>query len=63
MLVRSLSDNALNLISQCPGMCAITAPRDSDSTGALYIDNCSEEYLEGPDLWDLGVFVKEVLEP
>lgn len=63
LLVRSLSDNARRLISQCAGMFAITAPHDSDSTGALYIDNRSEELLEGPNLWDLGVFVKEVLEP
>lgn len=63
VLVRTLSGNAKNLIAECEGIYAITSPNDSSKSGALYIDKHTEEFLPGPDLWDLGVFVKEVLEP
>ena len=63
VLVHSLSGNARKLIGECEGIYAITAPNDSTKSGALYIDKHTEEFLPGPDLWDLGVFVKEVLEP
>lgn len=63
VLVHSLSENARTLVGECDGMHAITAPNDPEKSGALYIDKHTEEFLPGPDLWDLGVFVKEVLEP
>jgi len=63
LMVHSLSENARKLISECEGMLVLTAPNNSTKSGAIYIDKYSEEFLPGPNLWDLGVFVKEVLEP
>jgi len=63
VLVHNLSDNARRLIDECERMFAITAPHAQNKPGALYIDKHSEEFFPGFNLWDLGVFVKEVLEP
>lgn len=63
VLVHSLSENASRLIGECDGMFALTAPDDSNKSGALYVEKYTEEFLPGPNLWDLGVFVQEVLEP
>jgi len=63
VLVHSLSVNARKLIGECEGMFALTAPNNTEESGFCYIDKHSEEFLPGANLWDLGVFVQEVLEP
>jgi hypothetical protein len=63
VLVKTLSENARKLINECDGMFALTAPDDPSKKGVCYIDKQVEMFLPGADLWDLGVFVQEVLEP
>ncbi len=63
VLVRSLSDKAKELISECDGMLAITSSDTAGTPGCRIIDKNTDEFLPGLNLWDLGIFVKEVLEP
>ncbi len=63
LLVHSLTDNAKKLIYKYDGMFALTASNKFTESGTTYIDKNTEEFLPGPNLWDLEVFVKEVLEP
>lgn len=63
ILSKSLSKNAMSLIKECDGLFAISAPSNPNDVGAIYTDKDNTEFFQGPALWDLGVFVKEVLEP
>jgi hypothetical protein len=61
LITRSLSDKARGLVAECDGLLAITA--DRGSPGSVVISGGKSHFLAGPDLWDLGIFVSEVLEP
>jgi hypothetical protein len=63
LLVHTLSDNAKQLVAECDGLIAITSSGDPSISGSRVIDKNSNEILSGPNLWDLEIFVQEVLEP
>ncbi|WP_097461521.1 SIR2 family protein [Mangrovitalea sediminis] len=60
LLTRSLSSNAKRIAAESPGMTTIFRIND-DQFGILNSGN--ELAFNGPPIWDLGIFVKEVLEP
>ncbi|MEN8262247.1 MAG: SIR2 family protein [Nitrospirota bacterium] len=60
LLTHSLTANAKKLIKECEGMITITA---GEKDGAHVIRQDKDLFFAGPNLWDLGVFIKEVLEP
>ena len=61
ILTRSLSEKARELAAQLNTVLAICCDEAHD--GARIIKGNNEDFLPGPDLWDLGVFIDEVLEP
>ena len=61
LITHTLTANAKQLIPKCPGMLAIS--RRSNDAGALITTDKEEIFMPGPDLWDLGIFVEEVLTP
>lgn len=63
VLTRSLSENAKQLIDECDGMIAITAPENTEKSGATVFYKGNKLFYEGPALWDTGAFIEEVLEP
>jgi hypothetical protein len=61
LLSRGLSQKAKELTAKCSGVMALC--NDDASGGCRYIKEKSEEIVPGLALWDLEVFIKEVLEP
>ena len=61
ILTHTLSANAVNLINECPGIIAITA--DEKVGGAHMVCKGNDSFIPGPDIWDLDIFIQEVLEP
>lgn len=61
VLTHTLSPNATKLIEESPGMIAIAA--DQDKRGACILMQGEKIFIPDIDIWDLGIFVKEVLEP
>jgi len=61
LITQSLSARAKALISQCDGMTALSADATRDGTAVTTKDKSI--FLTGPNWWDLGIFINEVLEP
>jgi hypothetical protein len=60
LLTRGLSPKARQLVAACDRVLAISAP--SGRKGVLVTTSSENITLSGPELWDVGEFVKEVLE-
>lgn len=63
LLTRALSRNAKKLIAECKSMFALTAGENQKESGVHFVNHENDVFFSGPNLWDLGVFVEEVLEP
>lgn len=61
VLTRGLSAKTRQLIKECSGMIAVCA--DKAREGASVLTNNTEEFFPDANLWDLDVFINEVLEP
>lgn len=61
VLTRTLSPAAKIVVSKCAGVMAITA--NPGKSGAWISTQDNKSFLPGPNIWDLGVLVSEVLEP
>lgn len=60
VLTEELSANGLDMVKQGPNVTAITA--SGQGPGGRVITAASDTFLPGPDIWDVGVFVKEILQ-
>lgn len=63
ILTRTLSQNAADLIEKCDNVTAITASGESSAPGANVIFQREEIPYTDHNIWDLGIFIREVLEP
>ncbi|WP_211100202.1 SIR2 family protein [Azospirillum halopraeferens] len=63
LLTYSLSDNAANLVKDCPNVIAIQRAIQSSVAGSGVFVAGTETFFPGLELWDLGSFITEVLEP
>ena len=63
LLTYTLSDNAVKLAAECPSVIAIQRAEQAGMTGSSVLVAGDENFFPGLDLWDLGTFVTEVLEP
>ena len=63
IITRSLSENAKMIINNCSRIIAITAGEDPKIDGAKVYYSGKEYFYQGPNIWDLGIFIEEVLEP
>ncbi|TCP80070.1 SIR2-like protein [Rhizobium sp. PP-CC-2G-626] len=63
LLTYGLSDNAVKLVADCPNVIAIQRAEQSGAVGSGVFASGAETFFRGLDLWDLGSFVAEVLEP
>ena len=63
VITRSLSANSMKIIKKSTNLIALSALSAEASAGTRISFNGQELDVEGIDLWDLGVFVAEVLEP
>jgi SIR2-like protein len=61
LITRSLSPKAQELLSESDAMLAISAHAEGD--GAVVTTKGTSTFFAGANLWDLGIFVSEVLEP
>ncbi len=61
LLTHGLSEKAQQLVAACNEMLAISAP--SGKKGAQVTTSSEAITFPGPELWDVGEFVNEVLEP
>lgn len=63
LLAHSLTDNALKLARGYANVIAIQHDSDGAKSGSLIFVNKTEHFVPDLALWDLNVFVSEVLEP
>ena len=63
LLTHKLSQNALKLVHRYPKVIAIQSERIDDQDGSLVFLENTHHFLPNLALWDLGVFIEEVLEP
>lgn len=63
LLTYGLSDNAVKLVTDCPNVIAIQCAEQGGTSGSGVFTAGAETFFPGLDLWDLGSFVAEVLEP
>lgn len=63
LLTCGLSDNALKLVNECRNVIAIQRAEQGGASGSGVFVAGAETFFPGLDLWDLGSFVAEVLEP
>lgn len=63
LLTYVLSDNALKFVQECNNVIAIQHAEKGGASGSGVFVAGVETFLPGLDLWDLGSFVAEVLEP
>ncbi len=63
ILTQTLSDNAAKLLRQCDQIMAVTGGTDPGIQGARFRHKRVDLFFPGPILWDLEVFIQEVLEP
>ncbi|MBK3801719.1 SIR2 family protein [Azospirillum brasilense] len=63
LLTYSLSDNAVKLVKECSNIIAIQFTKKGGVAGSGVFISGVETFFPKIDLWDLGSFVSEVLEP
>lgn len=63
LLTYALSDNATKLVTECSNVVAIQRAEQGGASGSSVFVAGTETFFSGLDLWDLGSFVAEVLEP
>ena len=63
VLTRTCSDRARALMRECSGMWVVSKPHTEEHSGISIMTQDEEHFVKGPDLWDIGVLVDEVLEP
>lgn len=63
LLTYGLSDNAVKLVAECSNVIAIQRAERGGASGSDVFVAGTEIFYPGLDLWDLGPFVSEVLEP
>jgi len=63
LLTYELSDNAVKLVNECRNVIAIQRNEQCGASGSTVLAAGAETFFPGLDLWDLGSFVTEVLEP
>lgn len=63
LLTHGLSDNAVKLVNECRNVIAIQRAEQAGVSGSGVFVAGVETFFPGLDLWDLGSFVAEVLEP
>lgn len=63
LLTRELSPNALRLALECPNVVAVQRTEIGGKEGSSIFHNKLETQITGLGIWDLGAFVREVLEP
>lgn len=63
LLTYGLSDNAAKLVNECGNVIAIQRAEQGGISGSGVFAARAETFFPGLDLWDLGSFVAEVLEP
>lgn len=62
VLTHSLSPNGSSLLSESPGMTVITCDPKADPGAIVHTRDGTIEF-NGGNIWDLGLFISEVLEP
>ncbi|OUJ04999.1 hypothetical protein HK25_06560 [Acetobacter sp. DsW_059] len=63
LLTYGLSENAVKLVNECGNVIAIQRAEQAGVSGSSVFVAGIETFFPGLDLWDLGSFVAEVLEP
>lgn len=63
LLTRGLSENAVKLVNECRNVIAIQRSEQDGAAGSSISFAGTESFIPGLNLWDLGSFVAEVLEP
>lgn len=63
LLTHQLSDNAAKLANECRNVIAVQYAEQGGASGSDVFVAGAETFFPGLDLWDLGSFVAEVLEP
>ena len=63
LLTHKISDNALRIARDCPNLIAIQNWSDGDRVGSSVFKDKIETIIPDVSLWDLGSFIREVLEP
>jgi hypothetical protein len=61
VLTERLSPSGLDLITHCSNVIAITSD-PAQGPGACVISGKGVDFILGPNMWDVGVFVKEILQ-
>jgi len=61
VLTHTLSPNGQRLVENCSNVIAITSD-SAQGPGGCVITNKGVEFIPGHDIWDVGVFVKEILQ-
>lgn len=63
LLTHGLSENARRLVGDCPNVIAIQQANADGTQGSGVFCGGSDYFYPGINIWDLGEFVTEVLEP
>ncbi len=63
LLTRSLSPNALSIVSNNQNVTSLSYATKENQKGTLIHRQCEEHFIPNLDIWDLKSFVTEVLEP
>ena len=60
ILTHTLSEKAKRLVSECTGVIAVCA--EGAGPGAMVLTKDESTFFPGPNIWDLKIFINEVLE-
>ena len=61
LLTKKLTDNSGRLVAECPSITAIVSSGSESGTGSLVLQSGKRTEVPNKNIWDLGVFVQEIL--
>ena len=61
LLTKSLTGNSGRLVAECPSITAIVSNGPDGGTGSLVLQSGKRTEIPNKNIWDLGVFVQEIL--